>query len=53
MNRIFKVFDRGSWKDAKKCVFCNKVFTDRKRFSDFSKVKFCSRKCRYNSKVTD
>lgn len=49
MNKIFKVFDRGAWKKAKKYVTCNKIFTDRRKYDDFSKVKYCSKTCKYNS----
>lgn len=48
MNDIFKVYDRGQWKKAKKCVVCGKTFTDRAKWNDFSKVKYCSKNCRRN-----
>lgn len=51
-DEIFKVFDRGAWKKAKKCIYCNKVFTDRKKYNDFAQVKYCSKNCKYKSKLT-
>ena len=44
---IFRIFDRGTYKDAKYCLNCGKVFTKRKKWNDcFNEVKFCSQKCR-------
>lgn len=44
---IFRIFDRGAYKDAKYCLNCKKVFTKRKKWNDcFNEVKFCSQKCK-------
>ena len=46
-----KIFDRGSYKEAKYCNYCNRIFTIRKKWKNsFEEVKFCSKKCRDLSK---
>lgn len=47
---VFKVYDRGEWKRAKHCAYCDEVFTDRARWDDFSQVKYCSSSCRRDAK---
>ena len=50
-NKIFKIVDRGTVKEAKYCIECGKVFTIRKKWEDnFENVKFCSQKCKVNYK---
>ncbi|MFP4401817.1 MAG: DUF2256 domain-containing protein [Candidatus Nanoarchaeia archaeon] len=49
--KIFSVFDRGMYKDAKHCLNCGRVFTKRRKWNDcFNEVKFCSQKCREEHK---
>lgn len=49
--KIFKIVDRGVVKEAKYCIQCGKVFTNRKKWEDnFENVKFCSQKCKINYK---
>lgn len=46
---IFKIVDRGTTKEAKYCLQCGKIFTNRKKWKDnFKDVKFCSQKCKIN-----
>jgi len=49
-DNIFKVYDRGIWKKAKKCVVCGKVFTNRAKWNNFEEVKYCSKRCKRNKK---
>lgn len=49
---IFKIVDRGIVKEAKHCIQCNKIFTNRKKWGEkFEEVKFCSQKCKINYKL--
>ena len=49
--KIFKIIDRGTTKEAKYCLECGKIFTNRKKWKDnFKYIKFCSQKCKSNYK---
>ena len=43
---MFKIYDRGRWKRAKKCKTCGKTFTERAKWDNFEEVKYCSKNCR-------
>ena len=47
----FKVYDRGSWKEAKMCVQCGRQFTWRKKWERcWSDIVTCSDKCKNDRK---
>ena len=42
-----KIFDRESFKEFKKCLCCEKIFTIRKKWkNNFDEIRFCSKKCK-------
>jgi hypothetical protein len=43
-----KIIDRGKLKEAKTCLVCGKIFTERKKWKNFEEVKYCSKKCKKN-----
>lgn len=48
---IFKVFDRGTFKEAKLCIVCKKQFTWRKKWErNWNEVTTCSVKCKHRKK---
>ncbi|MFT4244552.1 MAG: DUF2256 domain-containing protein [Candidatus Woesearchaeota archaeon] len=50
-SKIFKIIDRGISKEAKYCLECGRVFTNRKKWEhNFENVKFCSKACKFNNK---
>ncbi|MEC8220450.1 MAG: DUF2256 domain-containing protein [Nanoarchaeota archaeon] len=50
-NEIYYVIDRGVKKKAKDCIVCSKMITWRKKWkNNFEEVKYCSEKCKLNSK---
>jgi hypothetical protein len=51
--QIFKIFDRGQWKEAKACAQCLRTFTNRRKWrGKFEDIKFCSDRCRNDSKAS-
>ena len=46
-----KIYDRGGYKEAKVCVVCKKLFSQRKKWKNFEEVKYCSKKCKQNKNV--
>lgn len=47
-----KIFDRGQYKEFKYCEYCGKIMTTRKKWKhNFESVKYCSEKCKIQSKI--